>query len=54
MTSKNEKCFERSFESLISICNNYGYALLPKFIINDFEKAAINAVLEYEQYCFSI
>lgn len=44
MTSKSEQCYEQLFEGLISICDDYGYELLPKCIINDFEKAAINAV----------
>ncbi|KAL4143748.1 hypothetical protein QTP88_006039 [Uroleucon formosanum] len=58
MTSKSEQCYEQLFEGLISICDDYGYVLLPKCIINDFEKAAINAVSnifpECEQTgCFS-
>ncbi|KAL4127434.1 hypothetical protein QTP88_011605 [Uroleucon formosanum] len=39
-----EQCYEQLFEGLISICDDYGCELLPKCIINDFEKAAINAV----------
>ncbi|KAL4119402.1 hypothetical protein QTP88_012211 [Uroleucon formosanum] len=58
MASKSEQCYEQLFEGLISICDDYGYELLPKCIINDFEKAAINAVSnifpEFEQTgCFS-
>ncbi|XP_060878493.1 uncharacterized protein LOC132950896 [Metopolophium dirhodum] len=46
MTSKQQLCYERLFEDLISICDDFGFDVSPKCIITDFEKAAINAACQ--------
>lgn len=43
MTSKQQCCYERLFEDLIPICDDFGFDVSPKCILTDFEKAAVNA-----------
>jgi len=51
MTSKQQCCYERLFEDLISICDGFGFDVSPKCIITDFEKAAINAAFKVFPEC---
>lgn len=44
MTSKSENLYDKMFEELKNIADEYNLELNPNFILNDFEKATINSV----------
>ncbi|CAJ0846386.1 14237_t:CDS:2 [Entrophospora sp. SA101] len=44
MSSKSQECYKRLFQDLIDFSNEQDIHLQPRFILTDFEQAAINAL----------
>jgi MULE transposase domain/FLYWCH zinc finger domain len=44
MSSKSEECYKRLFQDLIEFSEEHDIDLQPRYILTDFEKAAINAI----------
>lgn len=45
LSSKGEECYEQFFESLVDYAADFNIDLAPLFVITDFERSAINALM---------